>query len=67
MLICLGVTAGGILFLHLVRRDLNPLHDVMSHYANGPDGPLMSIVFHAFGVSAIAMGVRRARASIDGA
>ena len=64
VLICLGVTAGGILFLHLVRRDLNPLHDVMSHYANGPDGPLMSIVFYAFGVSAIAMGVRL-RSGID--
>jgi hypothetical protein len=64
VLICLGVTAAGILVLHLVRRDLNPLHDVMSHYANGPDGPLMSIVFYAFGVSAIAMGVRL-RSGID--
>jgi Protein of unknown function (DUF998) len=58
VLICLGVCVGGILVLHLVRRDLNPLHDVMSHYANGPNGPLMSIVFYAFGASAIAMGVR---------
>ena len=36
----------------------------MSHYANGPDGPLMSIVFYAFGVSAIVMGVRL-RSGID--
>jgi hypothetical protein len=64
VLICLGVTAGGILVLQLVRRDLNPLHDVMSHYANGPDGPLMSVVFYAFGVSAIAMGIRL-RSGID--
>ena len=64
VLICLGVTAGGIVVLHFVRRDLNPLHDVMSHYANGPDGPLMSIVFYAFGVSAVAMGVRL-RSGID--
>jgi peptidoglycan/LPS O-acetylase OafA/YrhL len=58
VLICLGVTVVGILVLHLVRRDLDPLQDVMSHYANGPNGPLMSVVFYAFGVSAIAMGVR---------
>jgi Protein of unknown function (DUF998) len=58
VLICLGVTVVGIAVLHLVRRDLDPLHDVMSHYANGPNGPLMSIVFYGFGVSAIAMGVR---------
>jgi len=64
VLICLGVTAGGILLLHLLRRDIDPLRDVMSHYANGPDGPLMSIVFYAFGVSAIAMGVRL-RSGID--
>jgi Protein of unknown function (DUF998) len=64
VLICLGVTAGGILLLHLLRRDIDPLRDVMSHYANGPDGPLMSIVFYAFGVSAIAMGVRL-RTGID--
>lgn len=64
VLICLGVSAGGILLLHLLRRDIDPLRDVMSHYANGPDGPLMSIVFYAFGVSAIAMGVRL-RSGID--
>ncbi len=64
VLICLGVTAGGILLLHLLRRDIDPLRDVMSHYANGPDGPLMSVVFYAFGVSAIAMGVRL-RSGID--
>jgi hypothetical protein len=64
VLICLGVTVAGILVLHLVRSDLDPFHDVMSHYANGPNGPLMSIVFYAFGVSAIAMGVRL-RSGID--
>jgi hypothetical protein len=64
VLICLGVTMAGILVLHLVRRDLDPLHDVMSHYANGPNGPLMTIVFYAFGVSAIAMGIRL-RSGID--
>ncbi len=50
--------------LHIVRRDIDPLNDVMSHYANGTDGPLMSFVFYAFGLSAIALGFRL-RTAID--
>jgi hypothetical protein len=52
------VTFVGIMVMHAVRSDIDPLHDVMSHYANGSDGPVMSIVFYAFGVSALALGVR---------
>ena len=47
--ICIGVTFVGIMVLHAVRSDVDPLHDVMSHYANGSRGPVMSIVFYAFG------------------
>jgi hypothetical protein len=56
--ICIGVTFVGIMVLHAVRSDVDPLHDVMSHYANGSRGPLMSVVFYAFGLSAIALGIR---------
>ena len=47
--ICIGVTFVGIMVLHAVRSDVDPLHDVMSHYANGSRGPVMSVVFYAFG------------------
>jgi hypothetical protein len=40
------------------------LHDVMSHYANGSRGPLMSVVFDAFGASALLLGFRL-RTAID--
>ena len=36
----------------------------MSHYANGSHGPVMSVVFYAFGVSALALGFRL-RTAID--
>jgi len=64
VVICAGVTLVGIAVLHVARSDIDPLHDVMSHYANGSDGPVMSIVFYAFGVSALALGFRL-RTAID--
>jgi hypothetical protein len=60
----IAATVVGITVLHTARRDIDPLHDVMSHYANGNDGPLMTVVFYAFGVSALAIGVRL-RTAID--
>jgi len=61
-----GVAASfcGILVLHAVRSDVDPLREVMSHYANGSHGPVMSVVFYAFGVSALALGFRL-RTAID--
>jgi len=62
--ICVAVTFCGIMLMHAVRSDVDPLRDVMSHYANGSRGPLMSIVFYAFGLSALALGFRL-RTAID--
>ena len=64
MVVAAAVTLVGITVLHVVRSDIDPLHDVMSHYANGSDGPVMSIVFYAFGLSALALGFRL-RTAID--
>lgn len=64
VVIAAAVTLVGITALHIVRSDIDPLHDVMSHYANGSDGPVMSIVFYAFGLSALALGFRL-RSAID--
>ena len=60
----IGIAAAfaGVMIMHAVRSDVDPLRDVMSHYANGSRGPVMSIVFYAFGATAIALGFRLRRA-----
>lgn len=64
VIIAVAVAFSGVMILHAVRSDLDPLRDVMSHYANGSKGPLMSIVFYAFGASALALAFRL-RTAID--
>jgi hypothetical protein len=53
-----AICVGGMLLLHVERGDISAVADVMSHYANGPDGGVMSIVFFAFGVALAAVGLR---------
>jgi uncharacterized protein DUF998 len=48
----------GVTIMHAVRPDVDPLKTVMSHYANGPEGSVMSVVFYAFGATALALGFR---------
>ena len=62
--ICVAGTFAGIMVLHAVRSDIDPLRDVMSHYANGSRGPVMSVVFYAFGAAALALAFRL-RTAID--
>jgi hypothetical protein len=64
VIIAVAAAFCGVMILHLVRSDLNPLREVMSHYANGSRGWVMSVVFYAFGVSALALGFRM-RTGID--
>lgn len=53
-----AVSFAGVMILHAASADVDPFRDVMSHYANGSNGRLMSIVFYAFGASALALGLR---------
>jgi len=62
--LAIAVTFIGIMLMHAVRSDVDPLREVMSHYANGSRGPAMSIVFYAFGLAALALGFRL-RTAID--
>jgi hypothetical protein len=62
--ICVAATFAGIMVLHAARSDIDPLRDVMSHYANGSRGPVMSVVFYAFGATALALAFRL-RTAID--
>jgi hypothetical membrane protein len=64
VVVCVVVCFVGIMLLHAVRTDVDPLRQVMSNYANGSRGPVMSVVFYAFGVAAILLGVRL-RTAID--
>jgi hypothetical protein len=48
----------GVTIMHAARQDVDPLKTVMSHYANGSLGSVMSVVFYAFGATAIALGFR---------
>ena len=54
----------GVMVMHAVRSDIDPLRDVMSHYANGSNGPVMSIVFYGFGAAALGLAIRL-RTAID--
>ncbi|MGH2736324.1 MAG: DUF998 domain-containing protein, partial [Actinomycetota bacterium] len=53
---------GAVMLLHVVRGEIDPMRRVMSEYANGSHGPVMTVVFYAFGVSSLAMAVRLRRA-----
>jgi hypothetical protein len=53
-----AASCAGMVALHLFRGDISPLRTVMSHYANGSGGVVMSLVFYAFGATAVALGVR---------
>jgi hypothetical protein len=57
----------GVTIMHAARQDVDPLKTVMSHYANGSLGSVMSVVFYAFGATAIALGFRlRAAIALSG-
>ena len=49
---------GGVVVLHLRRPDLDPLRHVLSEYANGPFGVVMTAVFYAVGLACLALGWR---------
>ena len=52
------VAVGAVTTLHVVRGEIHPVSRVMSEYANGEHGRLMTITFYAFGLSAVALGFR---------
>lgn len=61
--IVLGLVAVvAVTVLHVARGDVDPLRQMMSEYANGRLGLVMTVVFHATGLAAIALGVRTGRA-----
>ena len=51
-----------VMLLHVARGDIDPLRRVMSDYANGSQGPIMTVVFYAFGLSSLALAFRLRKA-----
>jgi hypothetical protein len=49
---------GGVVVLHVTRPDLDPMQHVLSEYANGPFGIVMTAVFYGAGVACVALGWR---------
>jgi hypothetical protein len=64
VLVGVAVAFSGVMILHAISTDVDPIRDVMSHYANGSNGRYMSVVFYAFGVTAIALAFRL-RTAVD--
>lgn len=56
--VLVGIAA--VVTLHVVRSDVDPVRQVLSEYANGPWGELMTLAFYALGAAclALALGVR---------
>ncbi|HYI44537.1 MAG TPA: DUF998 domain-containing protein [Actinomycetota bacterium] len=47
-----------VMLLHILRNEIHPISRVMSDYANGSNGLIMTIAFYAFGLASIALGFR---------
>lgn len=58
----LFASAGSLLLLHLLRRDLNPIERRLSEYAIGPYGVLMTAALFAMGLALGALSVQLAAA-----
>ena len=61
-IILVSLAFGAVMLLHVLRGEIDPMRRVMSEYANGSHGPIMTVVFYAFGLSSLAMAVRLRRA-----
>ena len=53
---------GAVMLLHALRGEINPLRQVMSEYANGSHGLIMTVVFYGFGLSSLALAFRLRKA-----
>jgi hypothetical membrane protein len=59
------VSAGflAVIALHALRTDLDPIREVMSGYANGSHGVVMTAAFYALGVASVVMAYRLPKAT----
>jgi Protein of unknown function (DUF998) len=57
-LILVVVCFAAVMALHILRGDVDPVANVMSLYANGSYGVLMTAAFYAFGLACVALAVR---------
>jgi hypothetical protein len=62
-IVLLSVAFVAVLALHVVRSDLDPVREVMSGYANGRWGGLMTFAFYALGIGSVALAIRLTRST----
>ena len=60
--VLVSVCFGAMVMLHAMRTDLDPVRQVMSEYANGRFGIVMTAAFYAFGLTCMALALRLGRA-----
>ncbi len=60
-LVLVTICFAAMVLLHVVRTDLDPVRQVMSEYANGRYGFVMTAAFYAFGLSAVVLAIRLGR------
>lgn len=58
VIILVAAAFAGVVILHVVRTDFDPVRDVVSGYANGRFGNLMTSAFYALGVGSIVLAFR---------
>ena len=57
--IILAIAAfGAVVVLHIVRTDLDPVANVLSEYATGSHGVIMTVVFYGTGLASVGLGWR---------
>lgn len=65
-LLLVAGSVGAVVLLHVLRPDLDPVGQVMSAYANGPFGVVMTLAFYGLGLACLALGWRLRRALAGG-
>ena len=59
--VLVAICFAAMVLLHVVRTDLDPVRQVMSEYANGRFGYLMTAAFYAIGLSSVVLALRLGR------
>ena len=62
--VLVAICFAAMVLLHVVRTDLDPVRQVMSEYANGRFGYLMTAAFYAIGLSSVVLALRLGRAVV---
>jgi hypothetical protein len=63
VIILVSAAFSAVTVIHMLRTDLDPVREVMSAYANGSHGVVMTAAFYALGIAALLMSYRLPKAT----